>query len=71
MKLTIGIPFFNSEEYIGRCLESIVELEGIIDYEILCLDDGSIDNSYKFTYDKHGFILYAERRNNESDQKFI
>lgn len=55
MKLTIGIPFFNSEEYIGRCLESIVELEGIIDYEILCLDDGSTDDSCSI------ISKYAER----------
>lgn len=55
MKLTIGIPIYNAEKYIGRCLESVVELEGIIDYEILCIDDGSTDGSCSI------ISKYAER----------
>lgn len=55
MKLTIGIPTYNAEKYIGRCLESVVKLEGIIDYEILCIDDGSTDGSCSIV------SKYAER----------
>ena len=67
---------FNRMGYImkSRCPESWTGDNYDMTYNAanqpLCMirykDDGSINNSYKFTYDKHGFILYAERRNNES-----
>lgn len=38
------IPAYNSERYIGQCLESIVT-QGISDYEVIVVDDGSIDST--------------------------
>ena len=43
-KLSVIIPVYNVEEYLNECLDSITNqtLEGI---EIICIDDGSTDNS--------------------------
>lgn len=45
MKLSIIIPFYNSEKYIEACLISCLE-QDFDDYEIICVDDGSTDLSY-------------------------
>lgn len=44
MKLSFIIPVYNAENYISRCLDSLLD-QNIDDYEIICIDDGSSDNS--------------------------
>lgn len=44
MLLSIIIPVYNTESYIGRCLSSIVK-QIDHDVEIICVDDGSTDKS--------------------------
>ena len=41
--LTVTIPCYNSEEYMGKCVESL--LVGGEDVEIIIVDDGSTDRS--------------------------
>jgi len=45
-KVSVVIPCYNHEKFIGRCLRSILDqsLERK-DYEIIVIDDGSTDNS--------------------------
>ena len=43
-KISIVIPMYNVEKYIGDCLESISH-QSFTDYEIIVVDDGSTDNS--------------------------
>ncbi len=46
MKLTIIVPVYNAERYLGRCLHSLLCQDlAAEDYEILCIDDGSTDFS--------------------------
>ena len=49
MKLTIGIPVYNGEKYISRCIDSIAkEYEAVkdeIELELLIVNDGSKDSS--------------------------
>ncbi|WP_031428736.1 glycosyltransferase [Flavimarina sp. Hel_I_48] len=46
MKLSILIPVYNAELYIGRCLDSLLDQNiPYKDYEILLRDDGSTDKS--------------------------
>lgn len=45
MQLSIIIPCFNSEKTILRSLNSIIAQEISIKYEIIIIDDGSIDNT--------------------------
>ena len=44
MKLSVIIPVYNVEEYLEKCLKSVVNQEEK-DIEIICIDDGSLDNS--------------------------
>lgn len=41
-EVSVIVPFYNSEKFIGRCLDSIIGGTKIR-YEIICVDDGSID----------------------------
>lgn len=50
-KISIIIPVYNAEKYIGRCLESVVN-QTYRNLEIICVDDGSTDNSYKIIEEK-------------------
>lgn len=45
-KVTVIVPVYNSEAYIGRCIESILN-QTYQDFEILVVNDGSKDNSQK------------------------
>lgn len=47
MLLSIIIPLYNVENYISQCLQSIIDQKlPYEDYEIIIINDGSIDNSY-------------------------
>ena len=43
-KVSVIIPVYNSREYIGHCLESLLH-QTLRDIEIICVDDGSTDGS--------------------------
>lgn len=42
--VTIGIPVYNAEKYIERCLKSVLD-QTFDDYEVLVVDDRGTDNS--------------------------
>lgn len=44
MKLSIIIPVYNAENYLDRCIESILA-QRYTDYELILVDDGSSDRS--------------------------
>lgn len=46
MKLSIIIPVYNVEKYLPKCLDSILN-QSFKDFEIICINDGSSDNSLK------------------------
>lgn len=43
-KVSVIVPVFNVEKYIGRCLDSVTA-QTLTDLEIILVDDGSFDNS--------------------------
>lgn len=46
LRLSIVIPVYNVEKYVGRCLDSVLRQDiPVEDYEIVVVDDGSPDNS--------------------------
>ena len=45
-KVSVIIPVYNAEKYLPKCLDSVVK-QTLKDIEILCIDDGSVDNSGK------------------------
>lgn len=44
MRFSIIIPIYNVQEYIEECITSILN-QSFHDYEIICIDDGSTDQS--------------------------
>ena len=44
LKISVIIPVYNVEKYLARCLDSIL-LQAYPAFEIICVDDGSTDNS--------------------------
>ena len=44
-KISVIIPVYNVEKYLSECLDSIIN-QTFKDIEIICIDDGSTDNSH-------------------------
>lgn len=49
--ISIIIPAYNVEQYIGQCLDSILCQDGAPDFEIIVVNDGSTDNTGKIVSD--------------------
>ena len=44
--ISVIIPIFNAEKYLSSCLKSVIE-QSLPNIEIICVNDGSSDNSLK------------------------
>ena len=44
VEISVVVPVYNVEEFLGECLDSIVN-QTFKDIEIICVNDGSPDNS--------------------------
>lgn len=53
-KVSVIIPCYNAEKYLDQCLTSVIN-QTLSDIEIICVDDGSTDNSLNM------LSQYAER----------
>ena len=42
---TIMIPVFNSEKYLPECLESALNQETVHQYEVIVVNDNSVDGT--------------------------
>lgn len=45
MNISVIVPVFNAENYLSRCLDSVLN-QTLKDLEVICIDDCSSDNSY-------------------------
>lgn len=45
-KLSVIIPVYNDQKYLNQCLDSVIN-QTLKDIEIICVDDGSTDDSLK------------------------
>lgn len=54
--VSILVPIYNVEKFLGKCLESIVK-QSLKNIEIICINDGSTDNSLKI------IEFYAQKDN--------
>lgn len=44
--LSVIVPIYNAEKYLDKCIKSI-RSQSFTDFELLLIDDGSTDGSYK------------------------
>lgn len=47
MDVSVIIPIYNTEKYIEKCIKSILQQDTKYTYEVICVNDGSTDNSDK------------------------
>lgn len=62
---SIIIPCYNVEKYVKQCINSILS-QSINDYEIIVVNDGSTDNTYRIikeNYEKNAYIKIINQKN--------
>lgn len=68
MKLSVIIPVYNVEQYLPECLNSILS-QSFSDFEIICVNDGSTDNSLRVLKDfeqKDNRVIVIDKENEGS-----
>lgn len=66
MKISLLIPVYNAENYILRCLKSILNQGTEFEYEVILVDDGSTDRSVNLIEDlqkEHPNIILIHQNN--------
>ena len=64
-KISIIIPAYNLESYIGKCLDSLLA-QTFRDFEIYVMDDGSADRTWQILqdYEKKDTRIHAFHQKN-------
>src|SRR5690606_32585879 len=67
LKLSFLVPLYNKEKYIRKCLLSLLNQDLKLDeFEIIVINDGSIDNSAQVVSDlqeRHPNIILLNQKN--------
>ena len=65
MKVSVIVPVYNTEEYLRKCLDSLVN-QDFSSYEVIIVNDGSTDNSIKVIDEyvrKYDFVKAFSKKN--------
>jgi glycosyltransferase involved in cell wall biosynthesis len=67
ISISIIVPVYNVEEYIVRCINSILDQEYSGSFEVIAVDDGSTDNSLKIlkSYSGNEKVTIVEHGSNK------
>ena len=73
IKISILVPIYNVEQYLSRCIDSVLSQE-FTEYELILVDDGSpdscpqicdeyasIDDRIEFVHKKNGGLVTARK----------
>ena len=64
-KISVIIPVYNMEQYLGECLDSVFS-QTLQEIEVICVNDGSQDGSLKILYEyqqKHSNLYIINQKN--------
>lgn len=66
MKVSVVVPVYNAEKYLEKCLCSVIS-QTYEDWELIAIDDGSSDNSYKIleAFAKRDFRIKIGKKERE------
>ena len=65
VKVSVLIPVYNAELYIGRCIRSLLnQTLNVDDYELIVIDDGSTDNTESVIKSYIGDLRYYKNKKN-------
>lgn len=45
ISVSVIVPVYNAARWVGKCIESVLA-QNLTDLEVICVDDGSVDESY-------------------------
>lgn len=60
--ISVIVPVYNVEKYLERCLDSIIN-QTLKDVEIICVNDGSTDNSINILKEYSSQIIIVNKEN--------
>ena len=73
-KVSVIMPVYNAEKYLRQCLDSIVN-QTLKDIEIICVNDGSTDNSLdilkQYAAKDERFKIYNKRNTGPADTRNV
>jgi len=63
-KVSVIVPVYNSEQYLEKCIQSILN-QTLDDFELIIVNDGSTDNSHEIIlkYENDERVKYFKRKN--------
>lgn len=71
-KISVIVPVYNTENYIGRCIESILN-QSFSNFELILINDGSTDRSSEIikSYDDNRIVFIDNNNNGVSETRNI
>jgi len=60
--ISVVIPAYNEEKYLPLCLESIEKQDYAAEYEVIVVDNASMDNTAKIALDWGAKVVYESKR---------
>lgn len=61
-KLSIIVPVYNTSKYLKKCLDSVLN-QSFKDFELICVDDGSTDNSFAILQEYSNYAKILQKPN--------